>query len=315
MTWGLIGGAAIGLGGSYLLGQQQHDNAQDAMWSEHEMLNQLSGGRYGDYLSNYAYGSPQEQGQWAREMQSAMYPELTAYELAGSPSGAVSGALGANASSTADQTAGRAMQAKMNADNNKTQLQAAQMQQQTQLLTAGINAKTSLEMKEMDVGQSDKQLAQQQPVVDSQVLLNEASTSNIKMDTKVKDGIIELNKAQQRLTTAQADTEESAKSNMGRVAKDIEHGLTRLYNALVSDGNTPEASSSFLEQVTGYAKSAKGWVKSRFDIALRRDGVGGNMDGDEGTPTELIMRPSIDATGGAKNGSGKGLTRHPNVRY
>lgn len=212
MFWGAIAGAVIGAVASSRNQSKANKAAasQQDKWiqyqrevgTEHEQLDKISSGKYGDFMSNYAFGSPEQQGKWGREMQSAMYPELNAWELAGSSSSGVAGAVGQDANNQAQQAQARehdtqmkTMQVqadltktKMMADaqrdvasiqsytkageaatNALTQKYAVDKQTDTQLETNKRTTDTNLEITKMQNQQAQKALDMQAPKVEAEI--------------------------------------------------------------------------------------------------------------------------------------------------
>lgn len=212
LFWGAIAGAAIGAIASSRNSSKANKSAeaQTDKWinyqreigTEHEQLDKISSGKYGDFMSNYAFGSPEEQGKWGREMQSAMYPELNAWELAGSSSAGVAGAVGQDANNQAQQAQAREHDTQMKtmqvqadlaktkmmtdaqrdvatvqsytkageaATNALTQKYAVDKQTETQKEVNKNTTETNLEITRMQNAQAQKALDMQAPKVEAEI--------------------------------------------------------------------------------------------------------------------------------------------------
>lgn len=300
-------GAAIGAGAAILgnmMSSSSNKSSTDRQiaanaenmekYNTHALLDKYSGGDYSKYLGTYAFGSPTQQGEWARDMQSSMYPELTAYELAGSSSSGVAGAVGDNASSKAMQGAQLESQQRIAQSQQETALKTAQIQGQTQLAVAGVNAASSNYI-------ADRQMTQQQPKVDAevsniwsktdlnqsqkqlqvaQIIETEARTANINMDTKVKDKVVAFTEANTRFTNERTHNERYASSQAGKTVKDAANVVTDaassastalkgLVSDLVGSGNTQDAAEAFVSKVTGWFKQGSDWIKGQFNSAMQ----------------------------------------------
>lgn len=118
----------------------QEENAEK--YNQMALLEEYSGGQYSDYLKNYAFRSPSEQGSFERQKMESAYPELNPWELAGTSG--VGGAIGSDAIQAASNTAASEAQTRQTAQANETQVAMKAMDNKTQLMTSALGAYTSM---------------------------------------------------------------------------------------------------------------------------------------------------------------------------
>lgn len=125
---------------------QSNDMAQDNF----DFQNEITGGRYSDYLNEYSYMSPTEEGLAQRDTLQSAFPELNPWELAGSGTAGISGATGTNATAAADAAGAQKAQMSMQAAQLNTQKQMQEKQLSTDLAIAKMNNQTQLQTTQLN---------------------------------------------------------------------------------------------------------------------------------------------------------------------
>jgi len=332
--WGAIGGAVAGnLVGGLLGNKGASDAAQTARegnyevardFNPHKLLNDYSGGKYSDYLSKYAFASPQEQGEFARAMMSAQFPELTPWELAGTPSAGVAGAMGQNANESAQQTAAAEsqMQTQLQTESIRanTQLQVAKMQTQAQMANSAIgayasmnNAETSAEASNYatDVGSInvDKQMAPAMAKLNSEVENIQASTVNLKSNSDLANANTQnaVNEAllfELKKTGIELDNETKQ-----QVMEKMKIEMSNMSNSQSQVGKT------FSDIKARFVEAVKTSVENKPSLLRRmHDGAEGIQQFIHDQIGKFKHGENYMGLGGATSGQGPNNYRHPTKR-
>lgn len=173
---GAVAGGAISAKGSRDAANTMSENNQFAL------ADQYSNGQFSDYMENYAYRSPSEQGAFERERMAAMFPELNAWELSGASG--VGGAM-PDAGAIATQTAATDAQIEMQSQQMKQQADLAMAKNVTDVAIAGVNAEAQNKSAQIAADASVKNTElQTDTATNTAVLAAQTSTSNVRHQMK-----------------------------------------------------------------------------------------------------------------------------------
>lgn len=294
-------GAVLNAGVSLYEGHQNRKMQRESIKSAERnnpmrLMDEMSDGGYSDYLKNFAFRSPSDQGKMSRDMLDSEFPELNAWEKAGSSSAGIAGAVGQNANAAAQQGAASKSQAVMQGRQIAAQLEAKNMDNKTQLMTSAINAATSLKTTEMNnaASKSNTQLqtdtakrnvdAQLQPVL--QKLPEQVRQLNISNNTSLLNQAVIADKVTSLVT--------NGLQNEG-IQLDVEN--KKILNEKLRQDvvNAKESKSTIGKMVSDFSHTVSetiDWSKDRLRNAKPQDdisydvkrllGAGQSMQGKEG---------------------------------
>ncbi len=149
----------------------EKDLAQNGLYYQFDQLDKITGGAASNYALNYAFRSPSEQGAMARAKAEAMFPELSPWELSGTPASGVSAAVGGEATSATQdatkvasqnalQAAGIQSQIQMNKMNIVGNLVSDAVKGAVQTYNNKVTNETNIQTNENTVGLGRDQLEQ-----------------------------------------------------------------------------------------------------------------------------------------------------------
>lgn len=295
---GLLSGVA-GVIGGIVGGKQKNDLAQDQLdfqreqweWQKtHTVFDQLdnvSGGKFSDYMNKYAYATPYDKGKMAREQLNAQFPELNPWEMSGTGAASVASSVGLNT----DQDAQKAAQAKAQIETQqsqaalqaKTAIASAQMQSRTQILDTAIKSMTDI-YKQSEQNKTNLQTATigNTPQTDIQKDLIRSQTQKNLGSTAKDYSTVQLQGAQQKQIVEQTLTELDKRYNIkmdsalkSEMANKVRYGASNAFD-------TPRAIANTLtdlldtDNIKGAANTVKKVVSDVSDTVIHNAAVAGD---------------------------------------
>lgn len=141
--------------------QYEHSKefAQNSMNWQFDQLNDITGGAAGNYAKNYAFRSPSEQGVMGRDKMEAMFPELSPWELSGSPAAGVSSAVGGEATAATQKSTAAAADTAVKMAGIQSQMAMNKQSVAADLAKTVINGAVSVHNNNVNNELGEEQLA------------------------------------------------------------------------------------------------------------------------------------------------------------
>lgn len=262
------GAAVVGMINSNNQQKKANKAAQEnaEAYNQMALLEQYSGGQYSDYLKNYAFRSPSEQGQFQRQTLENTFPELNPWELAGTSG--VQGAIGSDAQEAAMASAQNTAQAQQQAQSLEAQVAMKSMDNKTQLMTSALGAITSMANTKATMEPAMAKLPKELTALD---FANAKSGAEAAMTANKASVIIGQGLQEQGL---QLDVEQKRKL-VQKIQVDIENGKY----AKSALGKSTNDMANLMRDALSEVVSPEDMEKVNNYLGMAADGASDSLDG------------------------------------